>query len=178
MPPWDTSIWIAVIALGISALGFATSVWSVWVSHRALAHTCEVHEQERRESFERQRTALLEVINTSRSTLDRTRVDIGTLKAIFDAEPEPVRALLSNFSSLFTEYLPKVEGGVRQAGALWAEVAEWDPRTGTSALIHHEARFRALLHDDQMVRDHALYMINVFKEKLELARSHVGKSVR
>lgn len=178
MPAWDTSIWIAVLALVVSALGFATSVWSAWVSHRALAHTRDVYEQERRETFERQRAALLEVINTSRSTLDRTRVDIGTLKAIFDAEPEQVRTLLSNYSSLFTEYLPRVEGGVRQAGALWDEVAEWDSRTGTSALIQHEARFRALLHEDQMIRDHALYMINVFREKLELARTHVSNATR
>jgi hypothetical protein len=178
MEAWDTSTWIAVIAVVVSALGFGTSVWSARVSHRGLAHAREVHEQERRENFERQRSALLEVINASRSTLDRTRVDIGTLKAIFDAEPEPVRALLSNYVSLFTEYLPRVEGGVHQAGALWDEVAEWDTRAGMSALIHHEARYRALLHDDQMVRDHALYMINVFNEKLAQARSYVSNSQR
>lgn len=178
MEGWETSTWIAIIALMVSVFGFVTSVWSAWVSHRGLAHTRDAYEQDRRESFERQRAVLLEVINTSRGTLDRTRVDIGTLKAIFDAEPEPVRALLSNYQSLFTEYLPRVQGGVNQAGALWDEVAEWDPRTGMSALIHHEARYRALLHDDQMVRDHALYMINVFKEKLQLARDHVSKAVR
>jgi len=175
---WDTSTWIAVIALGLSVLSFVVSVWSAWVSHRGLAHTRDAYEQERRESFERQRSSLLEVINTSRSTLDRTRVEIGTLKAIFDAEPQPVRALLSNYSSLFTEYLPKVEGGVHQAGALWDEVAEWDPSTGMSALILHEARFRALLHDDQMVREHALYMINELRQKLEQARSYVSGAIR
>ena len=84
--------------------------------------------------------------------------------------------MLVNYVSLFTEYLPQVEGSVRQTGALWDEVAEWDPRTGMSALIHHEARFRALLHEDQMVRDHALYMINVFKEKLEQARAHAANT--
>lgn len=66
---------------------------------------------------------------------------------------------------------------MHQAGALWDEVAEWDPRTGMSALIHHEARYRALLHDDQMVREHALYMINVFNEKLEQARTHASRGL-
>ena len=111
-------------------------------------------------------------------TLDRTRVEIGTLKAIFDAEPQPVQALLSNFTSLFTEYLPKVEGGVRQAAALWDEVAEWRASTGLDTLIHHEARYRALLREDEMVRDSALYMINVFNDKLEKAREHVGRATR
>ena len=174
VPNWGTSTWIAVVALIISVLSFATSAWSAWVSHRGLAHTRDAHEQERRDTFERQRLALLEVINISRSTLDRTRVEIGALKAIFDAEPQQVRALLSNYSKLFTEYLPKVEGGVRQAGALWDEVAEWDRSVGTSALIQHEARFRALLHGDQMIREHAEYMINVFNEKLEQARTLVS----
>jgi hypothetical protein len=58
---------------------------------------------------------------------------------------------------------------------LWEEVAEWDESTGTSALMHHEAKFRALLHEDQMVYEHALYMINVFNEKLEQARSYVSE---
>lgn len=178
MDTWDTPTWIAVVALVVSAFGFLISVWSAWVSHRALVHTRDAYEEERRESFERQRSTLLEVINTSRSTLDRTRVDIGTLKAIFDAEPEPVRALLSNYVSLFNDYLPRVEGGVHQAGSLWDAVAEWDQRTGMSALIQHEARYRALLHVDQMVRESALYMITVFKEKLEQARVFASGAVR
>jgi hypothetical protein len=175
MSNWDTSTWIAVVALAISVLSFATSVWSAWVSDRTLTHTRKVYAQERRENFMRQRSELLEVINTSRSTLDRTRVEIGTLKAIFDAEPQPVRSLLSNYISLFSEYLPKIECGVRQASMLWEEVAEWDESTGTSALMHHEAKFRALLHENQMVYEHALYMINVFNEKLEQARSYVSE---
>ena len=77
---------------------------------------------------------------------------------------------LSNYISLFTEYLPKVECGVRQARMLWEEVADWDESIGTSAIIHHEAKFRALLHEDQMVYEHALYMIAVFNEKLEQAQ--------
>jgi hypothetical protein len=65
-----------------------------------------------------------------------------------------------------------------QAGALWDEVAEWDDRTGMSALIHHEARYRALLHEDQMVREHALYMIDEFKKKLEQAKEYVSRNAR
>jgi len=178
MATWDTATWIAVVALVVSVLSFTTAVCSAWISKSSLAHTRKRHEQERRESFERQRSELLEVINTSRSTLDRARIEIGTLKAIFDAEPQPVRALLVNYSSLFTEYLPKIEGGVRQSTALWDEVAGWDQSKGTSTLIQHQARFRALLHEDQMARENGIYMVGVFKEKLEQARKYVSGAVR
>lgn len=43
MELWDTSTWIAIIALVVSALGFVTSVWSAWVSHRGLAHARVKH---------------------------------------------------------------------------------------------------------------------------------------
>jgi hypothetical protein len=178
MPDWDTSTWIAVIALGVSVLSFVTSAWSSWVSHRGLTHARQAYEQGRHESFEKQRSSLLEVINTSRSTLDRTRIEIGTLKAIFDAEPQTVQTMLSNYTALFAEYLPRVEAGVRQAASLWDEVADWNESTGISALVHHEARYRALLHEDQMAHEHALYLIAVFKEKLDEARRFVSVAFR
>lgn len=178
MPDWDTSTWIAVIALSVSVLSFVISALSAWVSHCGLTLARQAYEQERHENFEKQRSSLLEVINTSRSTLDRTRIEIGTLKAIFGAEPQPVQTLLSNYTALFTEYLPRVEAGVRQAASLWDEVADWDESTGITALVHHEARYRALLHEDQMAHENALYLIAVFKEKLEDARRYVSGAVR
>jgi hypothetical protein len=166
---------IAWLALGISALGFVTSIWSAWVSHRSYSHSRLAHEEEKRLAFEKERSELLEIINSSRKILDKTRIEIGTLKAQFEAEPQEIQALMVNYTNLFTEYLPKVEGGVRQATALWDEVAEWSPETSIYAMVMHQARFRALIHDDQTAHESALYCIGVFKEKLELAKKVVNE---
>jgi len=178
MTETDSSTGIAIAALIVSGLSLAAALWSSWVSHRALRHTREAYENERRETFERERATLLEVINTSRSTLDRARVEIGAAKAVFDAESQPVQVLLSSYRSLFDEYLPRVEAGVRQATALWDEVAAWDSSRGHGALIQHQAKFRALLHEDQMAYEQAVFMVNELRGKLDDARRYVAGATR
>lgn len=157
------------MALAVSALSFFASVWAAWVSHRTLAHERDMREDERRITFERERSELLEVINTSRMLLEQTRLRIGTLKARFDAAPQSVRALLGNYTGLFTEFLPRVEGGVRQCNALWDEVAAWDQDNGSFSLVHHQARFRKLVNDDQLAHDNGVFLVEVFEEKMAKA---------
>lgn len=178
MPSWDTTTWIAVDALIVSVLSFFAAAWATWVSHRTLVHTRRVHEEEQRITFERERSQLLEIINLSRSTLDKARIEIGALKADFDATPQPVQVLLKNYTQLFTEYLPRIESGVRQAAALWDEVAAWNPETEIYALVQHQARFHALLHEDQVAYEQGLHLVGRFREKLEMAREYASQAIK
>ncbi|PPD53786.1 MAG: hypothetical protein CTY10_08255 [Methylotenera sp.] len=167
---------IAWIALGISILSFGTSIWSAFIGHRSYNHTKSVHETELELAFEKERSELLEIINTSRSILDKTRIEIGTLKAEFDSEHAKVQALLANYTNLFTEFLPRIEAGVTQATMLWNEVAEWNFKTGIKAMVSHQSRYRALIHEDQTVHESALYCIKVFRDKLDRAKLAVSMS--
>jgi hypothetical protein len=178
MTSWDTPTWISVLALAISALSFIAAAWAAWVSHRTLAHERDVRKDERRITFERERSELLEVINTSRMLLEQTRLRIGTLKSRFDAAPEPVRALLGNYTGLFTEFLPRVEVGVRQCNALWDEVAAWDQDSGIYALVHHQARYRKLVNDDQLAHDSGVFLLAALEEKMAKATAHVSHAAR
>lgn len=178
MSSWDTTTWIAIWALFVSVLSFFAAAWAAWVSHRALVHTRRAHDEERRITIERERSQLLEILNSSMSTLDKARIEIGALKAEFDAAPQSVQVLLKNYTQLFTEYLPRIESGARQAAALWNEVAAWDPETGIHALVQHQSRFRALLHEDQVAYEQGLHLVGRFREKLEMAREYVSQAVR
>lgn len=178
MQTWDTATWISVLALVVSGLSFAAAVWAAWISHRSLAHARAVHDEERRLSFERERSQLLEVINDSRLLLERTRIKIGTLKARFDAAPQPVKALLGSYTALFTDYLPRVEAGSRQCAMLWDEVATWSTDTGIHALVRHQAKFRALVNDDQIAHDQGLFLVGVFEEKMAQAHAYVSNATR
>lgn len=178
MASWDTSIWISVLALSVSGLSFFAAVWAAWVSHGTLKHAQNVHAADRRLSFERERSNLLEVINQSRGILDKTRIRIGALKANFDRAPMPAQALMQRYTSLFTEYLPRIEAGIRQATALWDEVAEWDQHNGIEALVWHQAKFRALLHDDQVAHDQAVILAETFEKKFAMALEHIKGATR
>lgn len=178
MQHWDMPTWISVLALVVSGLSLSAAVWAAWVSHRTLTHAKRVHDEDRRLLFERERAALLEVINTSRGILDRTRIRIGTMKANFDAAPTPVKNLLSNYTGLFTEYYPRVEAGVRQASALWDEVASWSEQTGVQAIVQHQAKYRALLHEDQVAHDQSIFLVETFERKFAEATERVASVPR
>ena len=90
----DQTTLLALIALVVSVCGFLVSIWSAVISHKALNHNRNSYEEQQRIAFERERSQLLEIFNDSRKLLDKTRIEIGALKAQFDAEPETVKALL------------------------------------------------------------------------------------
>jgi hypothetical protein len=178
MNNWDTPTWISVLALVVSGFSFAAAAWAAWVSHRTLAHAQAVHRDDQRIGFERERSELLEVINTSRMLLEKTRLRVGTVKARFDAAPQPARVLLINYTELFTEYLPRLEAGLRQCNALWDEVAAWDDEKGIYGLVHHQPKFRKLVYDDQLAHDNGIFLVDVFEEKMAKAIAHVSNATR
>ena len=165
MNTWDTATWISIIALVVSAMSFFAAMWAAWVSHRTLQHARKSHQQELELTFERERSELLEVIGQSRLLLDRTRIRIGTLQARFDAAPDQVKTMLANYTSIFTEYLPSIEGALRQCNSLIDEVSDWDRSTGIAALVRHQARFRTLIHNDQIAHDQGIFLVDTFYEK-------------
>jgi len=110
--------------------------------------------------------------------LENTRIRIGTLKARFDAAPQQAKALLVNYTSLFTDYLPRIEAGCRQCNALWDEVAAWDDEKGVHALVRQQAKFRKLVGDDQIAHDTGVFLVDVFEEKMAKAMSHVSHAGR
>lgn len=165
----DSSTWLSIIAIVVSALSFFAAAWAAWVSKMTLDHAKAVHQDDRRIAFERERSNLLEIINTSRSLLDKTRIRIGTLKANFEASPEYLRVHMQPYTSLFTDYYPRIEQSVRQAGMLWDEVAEWDLDTGVHGLVRHKAKFCALLHEDQVAHDQGLFLVGIFEQEFERA---------
>jgi hypothetical protein len=178
MAALDTATWISLLALVVSGLSFLAAMWAAWVSHRTLVHAKETHEEEQVLAFERERSELLSVISQSRTLLEQTRIRIGTLKARFDAAPQPAQTILQNYTNLFTEYLPRVEAGVRQCNASWSEVASWGETTGVQALLRHQARMRAAVHDDQIAHDQGVFLVDTFEEKFNEVLRYIAGATR
>lgn len=178
MDNWDTSTWVAVIALVVSVLSLVAAIWASYVGHQSLAHARATYDEQLSISFARERAQLLQLISQNQAVLQKTRITVGALKEKFEAAPQPAQALLHNFTGLFTEYLPRLEGSIRQCTALWHEVSEWDQRRGIHALVHHQARYRALMEDDLIAHDQGLIMVGIVEEKLAKALEHVSGATR
>ena len=77
---------ISIVALLISIGSLGVTVWATKLSKKSLNHAIDIQVKGEEKEFERLRTELLMQIADSRRLLDKTRVEIGTLKADFDAE--------------------------------------------------------------------------------------------
>ena len=164
---------ISIVALIISIGSLAVTLWATRISKRSLDHAINVQERSDLKEFERARADLLNQISDSRAILDKTRIEIGTLQANFQAEPVAVQALMANYTGLFSQYLPRVEQAIRQCDELWTDVSGWSTDKGHTDLMQARAVLYRSLMDDEIVQDSAIYMVNVFKVKLELAKQQV-----
>ena len=174
----DLPITLSIIAVLISLGSFGVTIWATRISKRSLDHAIDMRESMEKKEFERLRAELLMQIADSWRVLDKTRIEIGTIKANFDAEPQSVQVIMSNYTNLFTEYLPKVEGSIRQLDSLWQDVAGWSSEKTHKELMDAKAVLYRSLKGDEVVYDSGIYMVNVFKTKLEMAQEHVTHATR
>jgi hypothetical protein len=158
------------LSLAISGLALVVSVLSFVVSKRSYDRAGRIHEQSQLDAGAQRKRELLVLMSDCRATLNSTRVDIGALKAVFDAEPQPVRALLKNFVGLFNDYLPNIERALASLDADRQAVANWAGNFPVVDLERQHARIYDDLKTFQFVGSNATSLIATFKEKLGLAR--------
>ena len=169
----DWSLTISIVAAGISLGSLAVTIWATRISKRSLDHAIDVQESLDQKEFDRLRADLLMQIADDRRILDKARIEIGTIKANFDAEPQAVRMMLANYTNLFSHYLPDVEGAIRQLDKLWQDVSAWTNDKKHDDFMNAKAVLYRSLKDDEIVYDSAIYLVNVFKTKLEVAKASV-----
>lgn len=166
MENFNTSTWVSFLALAISILSAAAAVGSMLIARKSLEHTKNTSSDDRRISFERERSALLDLITRNRSQFDRTRLRIDKLKARYNSSPDPVKELLRQNVKVLDEHLSKTDGAIRQCWSLWDEVAEWNADNGIHALVHHQARYKTLVEDDRFDEATWIMGIDAFEELL------------
>ncbi len=160
-----TSDWIAIGALGVSLI-------SLHLSKRSLENSKTVTDASQAFRVAEAKSELLTILSESRSVLNRTRIDIGALKAIYDNEKQPVQILMQNYISLFTEYLPTVETALKQVEADWISVQSWTDEIGISDILRRKSDCQSDLKDHENCYEQAVYLIEEFRTVLARARQH------
>lgn len=174
----DLSTGLSIVALIVSVGSLGVTVWATRLSKKSLNHAIDVQEKGEEKEFERLRAELLMQIADSRRLLDKTRIEIGTIKADFDAEKQPVKVIMASYTNLFTEYLPKVEASIQQLDTLWKEISNWSKEKSHRELMDARAVLYRRLKDDEVVYDSGIYMVNVFKARMEAVKRDVAYSTR
>ncbi|MDP2046791.1 MAG: hypothetical protein Q8L00_11335 [Deltaproteobacteria bacterium] len=168
-----TTISLGAILVSLGSL--IVTIWATRLSYKSLNHAIEIQEKGEEKEFERLRVELLTQIADDRRLLDKTRIEIGTLKADFDAEPQPIQVMMRNYTNLFTVYLPKIEASIKQKDIIWKEVSCLSKDKSYRELMDAKAVLYRSLKDDEVVYDSGIYMINEFKAQLEVARQKYGE---
>lgn len=166
-----TAISLIAILVGLGCLG--VTLWASILSKRSLNHAIAIQEKGEEKEFQRLRTELLMQIADSRMVLDKTRIEVGTLKADFDAEPQAVQQMMRNYINLFTDYLPRVEFSIQQLDILWKDVSAWPKDKSHHELMDAKAVLYRSIKDDEVVYDSAMFMVSEFRAQLSVARQQI-----
>lgn len=161
-----TSDWIAGGALAVSLI-------SLYLSNKSLKNSKVATEASQAIRTAEAKSELLAILSECRAVLNRTRIDIGALKAIYDNEKQPVQVLLQNFISLFTEYLPTVETALAQVEADWKSVQSWANEISVSDILRRKSDFQDNLKDYENTHEQAVYLIEEFRNVLAKARRYI-----
>lgn len=156
----------------VSLLALAVSILSLIVSKRSFDRAGRIHEQSQAEAGAKRKRELLVLMSDCRSTLDETRVKIGALKATYDAESQPVRVLLQNYTGLFTEYMPAIERALAQIAVNRKSVENWSGDIPYADLERKFAEYYDDLKTFQFSDARANSLIGTFKEKFALAKEY------
>ena len=162
-----TSDWIAGGALAVSLI-------SLYLSNKSLKNSKVATEASQAIRTAEAKSELLAILSECRAVLNRTRIDIGALKAIYDNEKQPVQVLLQNFISLFTEYLPTVETALAQVEADWKSVQSWANEISVSDILRRKSDFQDNLKDYENTHEQAVYLIEEFRNVLAKARRYIN----
>jgi len=158
-------------SVAIAAVALIVSILSLVISKLSYDRAGRIHDQQQVNAALQAKVALLALMSDCAATLNATRVDIGALKAYYDAEPESVKSLLVNFVGLFTEYLPSIEHALAVVETDRRAVASWGGGIPIADLEREKARMYNDLKAFQFADKQAQSLLRTFKEKLDLARA-------
>lgn len=165
---------LAVLALIVSCVGIGIAFWANRISVRALKLAEASNATTAEQQFDRIRAELLMQIADSRKQLERTRIEIGALKAGYAAEPQGVQRLMSEYNeSLFGDYLSRIEASIRQLDHLWGEVATWTADKPHAELMAVKALLYRTHQDDETACNAATVMMAEYRASLDASRSLV-----
>ena len=175
MIPENLSTWLALAWLLFLVLGrLRASGWLSDDDQLPFLSTRTTQASNCIEQIESGRAALLVPIARIRGTLETTRGEIAVLKDVWDAQPQSVRAMLTGHAVLFSEYLPRIEAGVRQAEAIRRELVQLQPSVDRVSFDRLSAECHAVLSEVRMCNDNAGYVIRALNERLLQAMARAG----
>ena len=162
----DTFDYVAITALIIS-LG------SLLVNKKALDNAKLAQVSADNKLIESEKSEILKQISDNKSVLNKARIEIGALKANFEIEPQPVQAIMSNFTSLFTENLPTIENAISKLESDYANIINLKEKVSYSDIVEYKATCYEHFKGCEIGNEQAMECIKIFKEKLKLAHEHV-----
>ena len=84
----------------IAVAALIVSLVSPYLSKKATDQARDSHQESQRNLVESAKADLLALMADCNAVLIAARTEAGAVKAVFDAEPEPVKRLLVNYTSL------------------------------------------------------------------------------
>lgn len=118
------------------------------------------------------------MLSDNKSILNKARIEIGALKADFDAESQPVKTLMSKYTDLFTSFLPKIEDAISYLEEMHEKIHNWKGNISRKDIMRYKAEYYEDKKGFEISLDSAIACTAIFKEKLVQAKQYAAGSTR
>lgn len=164
--------WTAFSAFLFSLLSLIWARKSVKISQAALNESTSNNLRVAESEIEQKRLELLKEISNEHEMIQRALVDMGMLKADYDACPELVKNLMGERASIFTNYMPLLENYKSEVEARHTGAITWKSESGVSQFYILLGEQDAAFKNTKFSIDCYAGVVSEFREKLELAQNY------
>jgi len=160
--------WIALSALSVSLFSLIANRRATRISQQALLHAQSEADRAEKLEIERKRYELLCAISNEKSLLMAASLELGSMKADFDADTEMTKALMRDHAKIFG-FLPRFDNVMNQLDQLYSVISAYAPADGAVELLRLSAEQHRISKDTEYAIKCCVDSIPTFKEKRKLA---------
>lgn len=161
-----------------AAFALIFTAGSFWITRKALQHAKDTQKSSEKNLIEYEKTEILRQISENKSILNKSRIEIGALQENFNIEPQPVKELMKNFTSIFTESMPSIEYAISCLETDHEKFNNWHGNLNYTDIMRAKAAFHEELKQFEISHEQTIKCIAIFEEKLKEAKNYVNGATR
>lgn len=162
----------------IAAFALLISLGSLYLSKKSFDHTKLSQKNAESQLIENEKTKLLQLLSNNKSLLNKARIEIGALKADFEIESQPIKIIMTQYTNLFTEFLPKIEDAMAYIDNHYNDIVKWRGDISYTSIMRSKAACHEALKDFEISHEQAVKCIEIFKEKLQMAKEYTNGATK
>ena len=166
------------IANVLSGLAVLISIGGLIYAKKSFSLSQSTQAQTNEMEIDIEKNELLKLISNNKKLLNKSSIELGVLKADFEAETQPVRMIMREQALIFTRTLPIINYSLDNLEKLRLKIQNWNGTLSHKDVMRYKSELYEQMKDHELNEEITTSQIKTFKEKLLQAREYANGATR